>query len=496
MSEHDLAERPDLRVAKSLLRRRWPMMLPFLLIPLAALLFSLHQEKRYTASSSVAFSQTETIASTDPAREAATNIQLLSGDAIRRSVQRRLPNGQIADEVEVEQDGDANVLKITATDPDPQRAAATANAYAAQYLSFRRDTARRKILEEQQFVRSEIARLPSSAGQANSAGHARLVTLNRRLRQLQFDASQETGGAQIVSLATPPTTASSPKPVRNTVIGAAVGLFLAVLAALLFDRLDPRLTTPRDVAATVGRPILGMVRKSRALARASAMGRPPPADADEFLALRARVRYANESRGAVRSVLVTSSAEGDGKTTIAWNLARAAAGPDTRVLFVEADLRNPTLTKVLGADPERSVTQVLNGRAALSDVIQEIAFPDGQNGGRPAPVVSVALAGRAPTRTTDPLAWERLGTALHAAEREFDLIVIDTAPIVSVPDAIPLLGQVGGVVVVGRLRRTPRAALARLRDELEAVGAPTLGVVVNSVRKDAIGGYGYGYGRR
>jgi polysaccharide biosynthesis transport protein len=165
-------------------------------------------------------------------------------------------------------------------------------------------------------------------------------------------------------------------------------------------------------------------------------------------------------------------------------------------LFVEADLRNPTLTKVLGADPERSVTQVLNGGAALSDVIQEVAFPDGQNGGRPAPVVSVALAGRAPTRTTDPLAWERLGTALHAAEREFDLIVIDTAPIVSVPDAIPLLGQVGGVVVVGRLRRTPRAALARLRDELEAVGAPTLGVVVNSVRKDAIGGYGYGYGRR
>src|SRR5882724_10335944 len=118
MSDHDLAERPDLRVAKSLLRRRWPVMLPFVLIPLAALLFSLHQEKRYSASSSVAFSQTETIASTDPAREAATNIQLLSGDAIKRSVQKRLAGkGGLVDTVKVDQQGDANVLKITATDP-------------------------------------------------------------------------------------------------------------------------------------------------------------------------------------------------------------------------------------------------------------------------------------------------------------------------------------------------------------------------------------------
>jgi Mrp family chromosome partitioning ATPase len=125
-----------------------------------------------------------------------------------------------------------------------------------------------------------------------------------------------------------------------------------------------------------------------------------------------------------------------------------------------------------------------------------VAFPLGHNGGRPAPVVSVALAGGAPTRATDTLAWERLGAALQAAERDYDLVVIDTAPILTVPDAIPLLSQVDGVVVVGRLRRTSRAALARLRDELDAVGAPTLGVVVNSVRKDAIDGYGYGYGPR
>jgi tyrosine-protein kinase Etk/Wzc len=95
-----------------------------------------------------------------------------------------------------------------------------------------------------------------------------------------------------------------------------------------------------------------------------------------------------------------------------------------------------------------------------------------------------------PTRSIDPLQWERLGSALRDAEREYDLIVIDTAPILVAPDAIPLLSRVGGVIVVGRLGRTPRGALARLKEELDTVGAPTLGAVVNSVTPDP--GYGYG----
>jgi Mrp family chromosome partitioning ATPase len=166
------------------------------------------------------------------------------------------------------------------------------------------------------------------------------------------------------------------------------------------------------------------------------------------------------------------------------------------VLFVEADLRNPTIARALGADPEHSLARVLGGDATLGDVIQDVAFPSGRNGAGASPVVSVALAGGTATRSTDTLAWERLGAALHEAERDFDLIVIDTPPILSVPDAIPLVSHVDGVLVVGRLGRTPRAALARLKEQLEAIGAPTLGVVVNSVGKDAMYGYGYGSGHR
>jgi len=465
-------------------------MLPFLLIPIAALVFSLSQEKRYEASASILFSDTDVIASDNPEREAATNVELLSLDEIQRGAKQRLA-GPRAEKVDAEEAGTANVLTITATDPDPRLAARTANAYAAAYVDFRRSSARREIVAEQQFVRSELER----TGNATKRARARARSLRERLRRLEFAQSRERGGARIVQPATRPASPSSPKPVRNTVIGGIVALFLALLTALLFERLDPRMVTPNEIERTLGRPILGFIRKSRALARTPVGGRPEPADVDDFLALRAHLRYLDRQR-AVRSVLVTSGIEGDGKTTIAWNLAWVAAGRETRVLFVEGDLRHPTLAPTLGLDPARNIARVLDGTATLSDVTQEVALPSAENGRLPPRIMAVALAGDAPTRCTDAIAWERLGAALGEAEAHYDLIVIDTAPILLVPDAIPLLSRVGGVLVVGRLRSTPRVALARLKEQLDTVGAPTLGAVVNSVGKDTAYVYGYdGHGR-
>jgi Mrp family chromosome partitioning ATPase len=486
MADHDAAARPDFHAAAGLLRRRYLVMLPFLLIPIAALVFSLKQEERYTASASVLFSDEDKIASGLPEREAATNVQLLSVNEIRRGVEERLGDqASIAEEVEVGQEGAANVLTITATDPSPERAARTANAYAAAYIDFRRRTARRELLAEQRFLREEIERLGSS-----KRARARKRNLEQQLRRLEFDRTRERGGARIVEDATPPSSPSSPKPVRNTIIGGIVAVVLALLTALLFERLDPRVVTPREIESTLGRPILGLIRKSRGLARSPVAGRPQPEDLDDFLALRAHLRYLESDRN-IRSVLVTSSSEGDGKTTVAWNLARVAAGRDTRVLFVEGDLRHPVIARTLGLDPAHNLGQILDGSAALPDVTQEVALPNAENGRLPPGVMAIALAGRATSGSTDAVAWERLGAALREAEQQFDLIVIDTAPILLVPDAIPLLSQVGGVVVVGRLRSTPRVALARLREQLDTVGAPTLGAVVNAVGRDTAYGYGY-----
>jgi tyrosine-protein kinase len=498
MGEDDAGQRPDLHAARGLLRRRLLVILPFVLIPIAALVFSLNQEKRYTATASVLFSDKDVIASDDPDRETATNVELLSLEEIQRGVKEKLAGSPRAEKVDAAQAGAANVVTITATDPNPERAARTANAYTAAYVDWRRSTARGKIRAEQRFVQGEIARIRDSAATGTTAEtrkRAQLRALRERLRRLRFDESQERGGARIVQPATVPSSPSSPKPVRNTIIGGIVALFLAPLAALLFERLDPRVVTPKEVERALDRPVIGLVRKSRALARTPLIGHPDPADVDDFLALRAHLRYLHSDHR-IRSVLVTSGVEGDGKTTIAWNLAWVTAGPGSRVLFVEGDLRHPTLARTLGLDPERNLARVLDGAATLSEVTQDVALPSVENGRLPPRVLSVALAGTAPARSTDALAWERVGNALREAEQDYDFIVIDTAPILIVPDAIPLLSCVGGVVVVGRLRRTPRVALARLKEQLDAVRAPTLGAVVNAVGKDTAYAYGYDGSRR
>jgi succinoglycan biosynthesis transport protein ExoP len=464
-------------------------MLPFLLVPAAALGFSLAQEEKYSATTSILFRDvggSSALASGDPEREAATNVELLSQDTIKARVAGRLGGSQAtAESVSVVQRGQSNVLQVTATDPSPRVAARTANAYAGEYVAFRRDEELRQIDAEQGFVRDEL-RAVSGFDQGDEAR-----SLRRQLRRLQFRASRASGTARVVSPAEPPTSPSSPKPVRNTIIGGIVGLFLAGVAALLFERLDTRLKTPKEAEAALERPIVGLVRRSRGLSR-PASGSVPPSDFDDFVALRSHLRYGSRN-GDIRSVLITSGASGDGKTTVAWNLASAAATPGRKVLLIEADLRDPTLAAALGAAPELGLTDVLSGRASLSEVVQDVAVKIVEDGGSPPRLLTVAFAGSSARVAADTRDWERLGAVIEECEQEYDLVVIDTAPIVSVPDAVPLLSHVGGVIVIGRLGSTPRDALARLKEQLETFEAPTVGLVVNSVGKDAA--YGYGYGR-
>jgi polysaccharide biosynthesis transport protein len=480
---------PNIHTLKGVLRRRWYVLLLIPLVPAAALAFSLAQEEKYTATASILFRDiggSSTLASGDPEREAATNVELLSQGPVKARAERRL-GSETAEKVKVAQEGQSNLLNVTATDPRPRAAARTANTYAAEYVRFRHQAELQEIRAELEYVQEALEAIP-----VFQRGGAEAQRLRRRLGRLEFRASSASGPARIVSRAEPPASPSSPKPVRNTIIGGIVGLFLAGIAALVLERLDPRLKTPKEAEGALERPILALVRRSRTLSRV-ARKRLRPSDFDEFVALRYQLRYATHS-GDMRSVLVTSSAAGDGKTTVAWNLASAAAAPGRKVLLVEADLRNPTLARALKISPERGLNDVLIGDASLDAVVQDVTLTGSENSGSPGRVVSVAFAG-APVRiSADPRDWERIGALIKESEPDYDLIVVDTAPMLSVPDAVPLLSHVGGVIVIGRLGSTPRAALSRLKEQLESVNAPTVGIVVNSVGRNAV--YDYGYGPR
>lgn len=485
---------------RSLRRRMGVIALCCLLVPASAFAFSRSQTKEYTASASLLFRDpgfdqklfgAETFeSSADPAREAATNVKLVSLDTVAERTAKRLSGvSSVKDNVEVATDGESDVVSVSATDRDPRRAAQIANTFAQEYIAFRREADRAKIAEAQDLVSSRIKALDPSEAQGMQGR-----SLRQRLEQLDILASLQTGNAELAEAANPPSSASSPRVLRNTAVGAFLGILLGVGLALLFERLDRRLRDPKEVEEMFARPILGAIPDSRTLARAGpAQSTLKAREAEAFRMLRANLRYFDIDRD-VESVLVTSAASGDGKTTVAWNLAVAAAAAGGKVLLIEADLRHPGLANSLGLRGSAGLSTVLAGDADLEETVQEIPVQEQANG-RSVRTVEVLLAGPLPPNPSDLLESDRMREIIAAAERSHDLVVVDTPPTSVVSDAIPLIKQVGGVIVVARVGKTTREAALHLRNQLRNLDARVFGIVVNAVGSDSDSyGYAYGYG--
>jgi capsular exopolysaccharide synthesis family protein len=206
--------------------------------------------------------------------------------------------------------------------------------------------------------------------------------------------------------------------------------------------------------------------------------------------LRANLRYFNVDHE-IRSLVVTSSAPGEGKTTVAWNLAAAATSAGKRSLLLEADLRRPGVAHERGLAPSPGLAHVLAGQADLSSAIQRIQLMRSGDSDTPSGTLDVVVAGALPPNPMDLLESDRMRRVISDAEQSYDLVVIDTPPTSVVSDAIPLLKEVSGVLVVIRLGKSARESVTHLRNQLRNLSAPTLGIVINAVGRDA--GYGYGY---
>jgi polysaccharide biosynthesis transport protein len=475
-----------LTVAGLVRRRFLAILIPTLLVPGAALALTLQQEKEYEASTSLLFRDSgfgsTALASADPDREAATNLRLLQLDTLKRRVNADRANPFPGD-VDVVTEAEANLATITVTDTDPERAARMADAIAQEYIALREETAAREIKQERQAVHHQLSQIPLTTGPGGvgppKRRGERAQALKQRLRELTIAEVAPVGVSQ-VERAEVPTSAVSPHPLRNTVIGAILGLVIGFAFAIWLERRDQRLRDAHDLEAAFGRPILGRIPQSRTLARSSpGTGALAPPEEEAFRTLRANLRHVLDEEGA-RSVLVTSANPGEGKTTVAWNLARAEAAFGAKVLMVEADMRRPVLARRLGASATPGLSQLLTAEGRLEDLIQSTGFQEAANGNAPAARLDVLLAGTPPSNPAELLGSDRMRAVLEAIPEAYDLVVLDTPPASVVSDVIPMLDSVGGVVVVGRLGMTTYESAVVLREQLENLDAPVLGVVVNS----------------
>ena len=422
-------EKPiDLRSLLRVFRRRYRVILLFaVLIPAAALTFSLLAEKEYTAKSTLLFRDPQldqklfgssfVQGSQDDARQAATNLSLVSLEVVASRTARALNRGMTAETVQskinVNSEGQADIASIEATDPDPRFASRLANTFARQYIAFRRAADRAKITEARNLVQNQLDSLPPGP---ESAPNAR--SLGQRLQELEILTSLQTGNAEQVQIADVPTSPSSPRPLRNTVVGLLLGLLLGLGFAFLIERFDRRLRDAEELAEIFGRPILTRVPASRELEDPE---RPLPAAAGEaFRMLRANLRYFNVDSN-VRSVLVTSPQPGDGKSTVAWNLASQAATAGTKTLLIEADLRRPSLARWTHVSPGPGLSGVLSHQAAFEDAVAHVPLSDDH-------VVDILLAGPLPPNPDELLESESMRDVIRSAEDEYELVVVDTPP--------------------------------------------------------------------
>ncbi len=286
-----------------------------------------------------------------------------------------------------------------------------------------------------------------------------------------------------------PTAPTSPQPTRDMEIAAVIGLVLGLASALLRETLDVRVRDSAELERLAAGTVLGLVPREQAGEPLPARRQPRSGRAEAYRHIRANLEFSGVD-GLPASLAITSPGAGEGKSTLAANLAVVVAQSGRSVALVDADLRRPSLAAYFGLDAGRGLSDVLAGRMPLHAALIPLA------GER----ISVLPSGPVPDFPSELVGSAGMLSLVEQLEQSFDLVIIDTPPVLPVSDALLIGVNVGGIVLVARMAETSRAALKKAVESVAKVNARLLGVVGNAVirheEKVYGAGYGYGYGAR
>jgi tyrosine-protein kinase len=461
-------------------RRKWLLLAVVVVIPVAVYFVSSQLPKTYQSKATVKVQPTGAASSVVSGISAKAEIgearTLIETAVVARRAARLLHKnpaaarsllGHVTVEPADPSEAGGNFFAITATASDPTEAADIANAFAHALAQTRAAAAIREI-------NRTIHTLEAQSAESEEAREA----LTKDLQQLRLLKASQGGTTEIVEEAAPAKAPISPKPERNTVIALILALLIAAALAPLLDRLDRRVREPGELEELLDAPVLAMVPDD------AFPGHPPNAHVREaFQRLRAGLTYFNVDRS-LSNLVVASPIQQDGKTTVAINLAIAYALDERDVILVDGDLRRPQVASRLGKEASAGIESVLVGEATLEQALTYVETSAGRlrilPGMNPAPNPAVLLGS------------QRMRALLAELSEQVDMVIVDTPGLLAVSDSIPLFSQVGGVVMVSRLGRTPKDALRRAKHVIDSAGGAVLGSVVTGARTGGLYGY-YGY---
>lgn len=305
---------------------------------------------------------------------------------------------------------------------------------------------------------------------------------------------------KLVDRAVTPDTPSYPQTRRNLEFGLLFGLLVGVLACLLIERLDTRIHTPEDVAAVLRLPTFGVVPDFRRLATNPNGDPPPPApngrsNGKEVVTLLHPASIVSEAYRSIRTnvlfsspgsppktILVTSSQAGEGKTVTTVNLAVSLALSGSRVLIVDADLRKPACHRQMRVTREPGLSSVLTGQCDLpTALVLSPLFTNGNGQAHSASAVYVLPAGASPPNPAELLGSRLMTDLLGTLKDQFDFVLIDSPPVLPVTDSVVMATKADGVLLVVKGGEWGRDVVQKALGHLDAVRSHVLGVVLNCV---------------
>lgn len=476
----------------------------------AAVLYSSRQDPVYEAQASLSFREPTQdveliglppIQYMTPVERAAVGAEQAQTRKVLTAAQKDLRTPltveQIDEDVSARSEVNTNLVVVEGRASTARGAALLTNAVAkATRDIYTRDQRRRY----QRLVERTLAeRKKAIKGNSKEARDER--------RQLEAElvpvrtARALTRPVELVQPATPPSSPSSPKPVRNALIGGAAGLLLSLLLVTLRTVLDRRLRDPNEISQLAGSPVLTSIR-DEALGQVNLGGQDEEAERDleAFRVLRTNLDYLDiDSK--VKTVLITSPLPSEGKSTVAASLAVAQAIGNRRTLLVECDLRRPVLADRWGTDRTPGLTDYLVGHAEPQDIVRTMPLPvTSANGngepaadGMPVPTVAVIPAGSAAPRPAELLDSERFATFLREVSEVYDVVILDSPPLLPVGDTLELVQGVDAVVLCVRAHQTTRDDVRAALRALDKLPQRPRGIVVTGLRKPDES-YGYYYG--
>jgi len=494
---------PTLRSYAQLVRKRKWWVIALAVAGLAvSLAISFTEPKQYAASAQVLVqpsSQASALGSSQQpvtATDVQTMLQLVTSAPVTNAVQKKLGHVPSVTAAEVAQ---TNVISITAIAGTPVQAAAVANDYAQAFINYQQTVAISSLTQAEAQLKDQIRSIAkqvkqlrgtSGRGSQQSALINQEAVLNEQLTQMQVSTASETSGLTLVTPAQPPTAPSSPKPTEDGLLGLVAGLILGLAAAFIRESLDDAVATKETAEEFGGATVLAAVPmvsswKKRDKPLVVSLARPMSPAAEAYRSLRTSLQFARQERD-LHTILVTSPAAAEGKTSTLSNLGAMFAQAGQRVVLVSCDLRKPRLGQFFGVNEKAGLTTAILGEQPVEELVQ--AVPGDDN-------LWLLGSGELPPNPAELLNGRRIQEVFSALRELFDLVLIDSPPVLPVTDSVVLAKDADATLLIVAAGQTSRSDLQRAAEKLAQVNAQVVGLVLNETTRQGSGyGYGYGYG--